>query len=153
MTPLPSLWGNGNSIWRSRGSALGILWAGRAWVHIQNVDNDYETHLALYSVSGRLPGALWLEVQQPGSEVITRTLILRSLCMSLQRGQTTFTFTFYRKDKSFWNSSPCSCSYILLSTCLRRLGISPAIGRCITITIEKCGSLRGGEERLRNIVR
>lgn len=108
------------------------------------VHNDYGTHLAFYSVSGRVPGARWPEVQHPGSEVITHILILRRLCMSLQRGQDTFTFTFYRKDKSFWNSSPSSCSYTLLSICLRRLGMSPADIRCITIKIVKWCSLGGG---------
>jgi len=91
MTLLPSLWGNGNSICRSRDSALGILWDGRAGVRIQNIHNVYGTHLAFYSASGRVPGALWPKVQQPGSEVITHILILWRFCMSLQRGQTTFT--------------------------------------------------------------
>jgi len=155
MTSLPSLWGNGNSIWKSRDSSLSILWDGRAGFRIQNVHSDYGTHPAFYSVSGRVPGAQWPEVQQPGSEAITHILILRRLCMSSLRGQATFTFTFYRKDKPFWNSSPCSCSYTLLSICLRRLRISPASKRFIMITNEKWGSLGegGGEEWLRNIVR
>jgi hypothetical protein len=76
------------------------------------VHNDYGTHLAFYSVSGRVPGARWPEVKQPGSEVITHILILRSyVCL-------------YRVDRPLL-PSPSTGKTNLSGTFLRAVALRP----------------------------